>query len=361
MPDEIVQSPTLRDTLAENFEAAEAGLLETPPADRPRDEAGRFAKSDDKPVAKAAEAAAPRGAPLAQTEPPVAAAAAPAPALQRPTTWKRDYLPIWDKLAAGTALTPDEAKKLAEYTNQREVEYKTGVSTYKTEAMQAKEVQDAITPYLPELEANGLRPSDWIKQMGQAHYTLVRGTPEQKLQMFQTLARQYGVPVAALNQIPQQGGIPPLLGQLLQNIDDLRNQVQGVNSWRQQTETQRQQEMATQLQGEVEKFAANVEKYPHFEKLREPMAQLLETGAARDLDAAYRLAERADDELFNEAITRRMEEQKSDAAKRAQEAKAKAISPKTSTPRGLVGDGDKPKDRRAQLAEQFDAMDGGRV
>ena len=52
------------------------------------------------------------------------------PSVARPTTWKKEYLPIWDKLTAGEQLTPDEALKLAEYTGvQRESEYKKGVST----------------------------------------------------------------------------------------------------------------------------------------------------------------------------------------------------------------------------------------
>ena len=67
----------------------------------------------------------------------------------RPTTWKKEYLPIWDKLTAGEQLTPEESLKLAEYSNQRESEYKKGVSTYKQEADNAKSLVEAIAPFVP--------------------------------------------------------------------------------------------------------------------------------------------------------------------------------------------------------------------
>ena len=66
------------------------------------------------------------------------------PALNRPTTWKKEYLPIWDKLTAGQQLSFEEAFKLAEYTNQREAEYKKGVSTYRQEAERAKQLEEAV-------------------------------------------------------------------------------------------------------------------------------------------------------------------------------------------------------------------------
>jgi len=69
----------------------------------------------------------------------------PEPTLQRPTTWKKEYLPIWDKLTKGEQLTKEEGIKLAEYTGfQRETEFKRGVSTYKAEADRAKDLENAI-------------------------------------------------------------------------------------------------------------------------------------------------------------------------------------------------------------------------
>jgi len=337
MIDETVpqETPSLHDTLSTNFEQAEAGILPTPD-ERARDEAGRFAKQE---VTKQAE---PVQAPVA------------APALTRPTTWKRDYLPMWDKLAGGQALTPDEARKLAEYTNQRETEYKTGVSTYKTEAQNARELQDAVTPYLPELQATGTSPAQWIKDVGQIHTALSRGTPEQKINLFQELARRYGVPIAA---VQQQGPVPPILSQILQPMGDMRGQIQALYAWKQQQEQENQQREISTLEGEVHQFASDA-KYPHFEAVREDMARLLETGVARDLPQAYKMACRNNDEIY-EAELHRADPKTSKTAV-ASKARAQAISPKSVTPSGSVTSSG-PKDRRATLSEQFDAHGGGRV
>jgi len=333
---------TLRETLEANVNAAEAGTLPTIEEARdarPRDEVGRFApkpkEEAPKVEAKPSQEAQPQQQQPQQQQP------------QRPTTWKKEYLPIYDKLAQGQPLTPDEAKKLAEYTNQRENEYKTGVSTYKAEATAAKELQEAITPFLPELQANGIQPASWIKNLGTAHYVLVKGNPEQKLQMFRMLAQQYGVPLAAVLQQPEQ--VPPIVHDLMGQIQKLQQQVTGVTTWRQQQET-------TSLSSQIAKFQ-DATKYPHFPVVREKMAQLLETGLAQDLDDAYKQAVRLNDELYEAEKLQLAEASRKPAA--VAQARAHAVSPKSATPSGQVTSG--AKDRRALLEDRFDSLAGGRV
>ena len=38
--------------------------------------------------------------------------------IPKPTTWKKDLLPLWDKIAKGEVLTKDESKKHLEYLNR---------------------------------------------------------------------------------------------------------------------------------------------------------------------------------------------------------------------------------------------------
>jgi len=62
-------------------------------------------------------------------------------------------------MAAGKPLTREESVKFAEYTgNIRESEFKRGVSTYKAEADNARQLTDAINPFVPELQAQGIHP-----------------------------------------------------------------------------------------------------------------------------------------------------------------------------------------------------------
>lgn len=383
---------TLRDTLAANLSASEEGTLSAAPnapaiqeettqaaqpsgetaaqaAERARDEKGRFAaKGDPSPQAQAEPQAAPDTAQAAQAAPEPTAAPVQTPAVPRPTTWKKEYLPIFDKLVSGgtdgvVSLSADEARRLAEYSGQREKEYATGVSTYKAEAQNARELQAALDPFMGELQQANIKPAQWIANLGSAHQTLVRGTPEQKLQMFAKLAQDYGVPLAAVSQA-QAGQIDPIVPQLMQHIQDLSQKVNTVTGWREQQEQQsaaQQQEAARQ---QIAKFE-DAEKYPHFETVRDTMARLLEAGISTDLDEAYAKAVRMDDgawsaEQERQAQANAAKQQAADKAAAAARAKQAAVSTKTTTPSGAVT-AQAAKDLRSQLAAHLDALESGRV
>ena len=138
----------LRSALEEAFEKkdteevaepveVEAQAEEAPIVEQPRDEKGRFT-AEEKPEEPVEVEAQADETPIEQTE------VQEEPKLQRPTTWKKEYLPLWDKMEKGEALSKEEAKKMLEYANQRESEYKKGVSAYKAEADSAKSLREAI-------------------------------------------------------------------------------------------------------------------------------------------------------------------------------------------------------------------------
>lgn len=365
MPPEIPEEQEIqesrRDTLAAHLDAAEAGTLAAPEpaarvgtdgddgitaaAARARDESGRFAP-------KTVDAAStPHAAPA-----PALAAPAPAPEpAPQLTTWRKEYLPIQQKLAAGQPLTLDEAQKLAAYNVQREKEYSTGVSTYKAEAQQAAQFTQAMAEFMPTLQQNNLNPAQWIQNLGRAHHTLAMGSPEQKLQMFTRLAQDYGVPLAAVQQA-QGGQVDPLSLQLMQELQNINTQVKGITSWREQ-----QQDQA--LQQELSKFS-DTAQYPHFEQVRESMAQLLERGVAQNPDEAYAKAVRLDDGIFTAEQSRQAAATVATTAASRQAAVAKArsanVSVRSATPSGATASG-AAKDRRGLLAEALDAADSGRV
>jgi hypothetical protein len=131
-----------RELLEAALEQAEEGTLETPTEkeievnDDPiqaentseessseetsRDEKGRF---------KAQEASSEQDT---AEEPDLVAEASDVPdeEIKRPTTWKKEYVEVWEKMQSGKPLDKAEFAKFAEYANQRESEYKKGVSAY---------------------------------------------------------------------------------------------------------------------------------------------------------------------------------------------------------------------------------------
>jgi hypothetical protein len=119
----------------------------------------------------------------------------------------------------------------------------------------------------------------------------------------------------------------------------------------------------TVKQFEEAKDASGNPAYPHFEAVRNTMAQLLEAGLANDLSSAYEKSLRMNDELWKteqEAKAKaseaaRIEEQR----KITQTAKHNAISPKSATP--ATAGGSAKKGLRESLSETFDAVTSGRV
>ena len=274
--------------------------------------------------------------------------------VKRPTTWKKEYRDVWDKMQEGKPLDREEFAKFAEYANQREAEYKRGVSAYKAEADNARQLTEALGPFIPELQAQNIHPVAWINNLGRAHMVLSKAPYQEKVQMFHRLAQDYGI---QLNQdgiqMPEQQYVDPYQQQLMQQLQATQQQVQQLSAIRDQEENAR-------LNQEINRVSSDKERFPHFEMVREDMAQLLERGLAQNLETAYSKAVRMNDEAYKLETDRLLKSTSSQASKAQQVARAKAtaISPRSVTPSGQVSKGD-AKDRRSLIAEQLgQAMDG---
>ena len=371
----------LREALEQQFEAAEEGTLETPiereiesnddpieaevraqegseesPRQEARDEKGRF-------KGKSQEASSQDNSHSESND--VGQADADNEELgevgvQRPTTWKKDYLPIFDKIAQNQQLTPEESKKFLNYVAvQRENEFKSGVSAYKREADNARSLIEAISPFVPELQKQNIHPAAWINNLGRAHMILSQAPMPQKIDMFQKLAADYGI---QFNPSEQQYGqeqqyapIDPYAQQLYQQLQAMNQEVSTLKGRYEQEDNQR-------LMSEINRVAQDTERFPHFEAVREQMAQLLENNLAPDLETAYAKAVRLQDDVWQLEQNRLLNQAKQTQSKQQQVAKAKAtaVSPKSVTPNGMVASGDKNKDRRAMLESQIDSALNGR-
>jgi hypothetical protein len=311
-----------------------------------RDEKGRFkAKESDTESDQSAE-----------SEPVAEASDVFDEEVKRPTTWKKEYVEVWNKMQEGKPLDKAEFVKFAEYANQREAEYKKGVSAYKAEADNARQLTEAIGQFAPELQAQNIHPVAWINNLGRAHMILSKAPYEQKVQLFHRLAQDYGI---QLNQnavqMPEQQYVDPYQQQLMQQLQATQQQVQQLSAIREQEENAR-------LNQEISRVSSDRERFPHFEMVREDMAQLLERGLAQDLESAYAKAVRMNDEAYKLEQDRLLKSVSTQASKAQQVAKAKAtaVSPRSVTPSGQVK-GTDAKDRRSLLMANLADAEGGRV
>jgi hypothetical protein len=304
---------SLRDTIENAIESTEPEVTETTSQEvtesvkesKPRDEHGKFAKSSQNASNEVTEAFDDNNEQEVAVKP-------------RPSSWKKDYEEHWGKLDP----------TLQDYIQQREADYAKGVSTYKNQWDMAAPIMETVRQFEPLLQHHGVAPQQWISQLGNAHAKLVMGSPEQKLETFAQLANDYGV---NLGQLTGQSGYDPQFSQLAQELNQIKNQWSSFQS---------QQEMAeqTQLQSEIASFK---DDKPYFEEVRETMAGLLQNGMANDLQSAYDKAIRLNDDVFQKVQSQQTG--KSEAAQREKvaAAKAKVLSPKSTTPTASTGNGGK--------------------
>lgn len=331
----LEQTESRRDVLSEQFEAleqpAEQPVEEAKPAgDRPRHPDGKFAPG------KAAESVK---APVqvAQTE---TVGPAKDPVWKRPpASWKKDYHEAW------AGLDP----RVQEYAYQREEQMRAGVVPLMEKAKFADAMTQVIEPYMATIRGMGIDAPRAVKALMEADHILRTSDPQRKVAYFARLAQQYGINLGDVGQ-QQTTPVDPNYHMLANELNRVRGEVM---SWKEQQE--RAQNEA--LQSEISRFAQGHE---HFETVRPVMVQLLQSGAAKDLDEAYKKAIRLDDDLFEsiqkaqqaEALTQTVAA-KDRAAKQARSA---AVSVRSSTPGTHTAP--KAQTRREQLSESFDSLSG---
>ena len=230
------------------------------------------------------------------TAPPTAAA------LQPPKTWRPGA-------AAKFATLPPEVQQ---EVLKREEDIFKGLESYKADASIGKALKEVVQPYLQVFQSQGIDPMQQVSGLMRAHVALSTGTPEQKQQFFQHLAKEYGVDLG--DEAPY---IDPQVAGLQKQLADLQSRLNG-------REQQEANEVRNKLQAELDTFASDP-AHQYFDEVANDIAGLLRSGAAKDLKDAY------DKAIWANPITRAKEQArltadadakaKAEAAERAKQAR----------------------------------------
>ena len=231
------------------------------------------------------------GTPAAKEGDPAATAAA-ATGLQAPKTWRPEA-------AAKFATLPPEVQQ---EVLKREEDIFKGLESYKADASIGKALKGVVQPYMHIFQSQGIDPMQQVSGLMRAHVALSTGTPEQKQQFFQHLAKEYGVDLGV--EAPY---IDPQVASLQKQLSDLQSRLNG----REQHEAN---EARSKLQAEIDSFASDP-AHQYFDEVANDIAGLLRSGAAKDLKDAY------DKAIWANPITRAKEQARLTAEA---EAKAKA-------------------------------------
>jgi hypothetical protein len=247
--------------------APPVGAPESAPAGRPRTPDGKFAakspvspedipKFGEQPAAAAPKSEA-TAAPGAGEQTPEASVA------KMPASWKPEKAGLWEKIA------DPEARS---YIHERERQLQEGFQR----AAQVREVAETIlgefVPYQEILQQEGATPVTAIRALLQTAYALRSAEPEYRKALFLQLAQQYGVDFSQ--------GLNPQLAAAQGNAAQLRLQ---------QMEREAQSGVAQEraIQAQIESFGQTHEFFP---QVRTLMGQLINGGAAPDLETAYQQA-----------------------------------------------------------------------
>jgi hypothetical protein len=292
---------------AQDTEPATEG--ETKSDGRSRDERGRFAPKEP---AAAASREPTNAANTEAQQQPVDPASQP---VEPPARW-----------------TADEKAKFASWPRDVQLavteRYRAIEADYTRKTQEAAEIRKNAEPWLSAVEpfkeylaqvapSLGLHPQDLVGRVLQAEYILRTGDPQQKFTAFQQLAHEYGVNLAALAG-----------GQYVEpdpTITNLRQELATLQQWRNQFEYQTQQQQTEQAVSQIDAFAAAKDeagrpRYPHFERVRGVMGQLMAQGEANNLEDAYQKATAP----IQEAIAEELRFRQSNADAQRKEAVAKA-------------------------------------
>lgn len=270
--------------------------------ERLRDESGRFAKAEKvepEPVAVNTEPHAETTGFL-KTEP-----VEPVVERKAPSSWKPDAQQAFSQLPP----------QVQDEVLRRETDYHKGIEGYKQHAHAAQAFESVIKPFMPTIQQMGVDAPTAVQRLLQADHTLRYSDQTTKVQLFNQLAREYGIDIAQAANQPQPDP------QYLALQQQLAQQQRELQNWKQ--EQMRTQE--TVAQTEIQKFASNPANV-HFEAVREDMAKLLNSGLAESLQDAYDKAVWQRGDIRQSLIEQQRAEAQRQAIEQSQHAKAKAAS-----------------------------------
>lgn len=232
-----------------------------------------------------------------------------------PKTWRKEASAHW-------AALPSEIK--AEVL-KREADIFQGLETYKADAGYGRSMKSVVEPFEAILKANNMDPAQTVGGLMQSHYTLATGTPQQKAELFQRIAKDYNVDLSqfaaqAQNDFNNAPYIDPTVAALQKELQTVQSQLHATA----QTQLSQRRVEVTKT---VDAFAADT-KNIYWQEVADEMSALLAKGTAGTLQEAY------DKAVWLNPATRAKEIARTTAeasAKAAEAATAKLAAAKAAT------------------------------
>jgi hypothetical protein len=226
------------------------------------------------------------------------------PGIRPPDSWSADAKTAFDALPLS----------VKEAIAKREMEVGRGFDQYREKSKGYESFEKVFAPVSAALQHHGMSREQYVSNLIAAEDRLNKNPVEG----IKWLAQSYGIDLSNLTS-GQPSANP--------EIDNLRQQVTDLSSWRQQSEQARQTAIQTELQNEIQKFSSDP-AHEFYEQVKVDMGQIMlaahQAGQTLTLKQAYDKAVRVNDAVYSIVEARRLDalskKQADSAASKAKDA-----------------------------------------
>jgi hypothetical protein len=219
---------------------------------------------------------------------PVADATPPEPTPETPPAEAKEQAPISWKPEEKThwATIPKPAR---EAIQRRELEVQQALSRTAQSRKFAEEFVQTVSPYAHLIRAQNSTPLRAVDNLMKTAAVLMTGTQQQKAEMLAQVIENYAVDIPVLDTVLSRrpaslgagtAALPPQVAEALKPVNQLLERIE-------QSQQNYEADLAARAQAEIARISAK----PHFDDLREEMADLIELTARRggkiSLEDAY--------------------------------------------------------------------------
>lgn len=215
----------------------------------------------------------------------------------------------------------------------------------------SSQVMETVRPYEARMRLYNVTPIQAINRLFQVDHILSSAPPTQRAQFMATLIHDYGIDIKELDSALAGEASPDPVQSQLNTL--LEQRLAPLNQFLQQQQVQAQQadfHRAQQATSVIDQMAQDTANFPHFEQVREAMADIVDLNAARGryptLDVVYKQAVGMDPELGPQALANGVRQAQLTTAQaqhaQAQRAQAASLSvsgsKSTAAPQAINGD-----------------------
>jgi hypothetical protein len=255
-----------------------------------------------------------------------------------PQSWSTEAREKWKEL-------PEEIRREVVRREEASVQ---GIRQLHEKIAPAEGFLKGMEPYLAEAKAQGVVPEQYIGNVMQSERILRTAEMPAKFNEIVRIAESYGIPLRnIINQSVGKEMVPPPQEAQPQALPpEVQQELQEMRQWREQMST-------TAVSNEVNAFGQD---RPYFQEVRGIMADLIESGTAKDLSDAYEKAQWLEPNVRAKLVGQQQEAQNQQLRQSA----GQASIPDSGTIDVPVG-GEEPEDVNEIVRQAFYKQSSGRM